>query len=170
MAEEVKIEFDLTMTGDDVLLNGMRTAADRIKKPFGRGVIDKIHREVVADAGEAFKTEGKSTGQGWKPLSPVYAAWKEANFPGRPILVRTQEMREDVVALAGSRASTPTRLKAQVLFRNRILSYHQRGGGKLPKRPAVVATKDLANRIAGHVRDGITGVGLQGVKPLFHET
>ena len=169
MAEEIKIEFDLTMTGDDVLLNGMQRASERIKTPFGRGVLTKVHREVLADAGDAFKTEGKSTGQGWKPLSPTYAARKAVTHPGRPILVRDAKMRDEVTKKAGSKAWTPSKLKAQVLFRNKILSYHQRGGGKLPSRPVVVATRDLAHRIAGHIRDGITGVNTQGVKPLFHE-
>lgn len=40
-----------------------------------------------------FDTEGAAAGGPWQPLSDEYAKWKEAHFPGRPILVRTGEMK-----------------------------------------------------------------------------
>lgn len=40
------------------------------------------------------KTEGAATGKKFEPLSEAYAAWKDRNFPGRPILVLRGTLRE----------------------------------------------------------------------------
>jgi hypothetical protein len=38
-----------------------------------------------------FETEGEMVG-GWAPLSPAYAAWKAAHYPGKTILRRTDAL------------------------------------------------------------------------------
>lgn len=37
-----------------------------------------------------------TTGRPWARLTPNYAAWKEQNFPGRPILQATGRMQESM--------------------------------------------------------------------------
>lgn len=42
---------------------------------------------------KVFASEGGYIGSGWKPLNPDYAVWKEAHYPGMPILVASGNMR-----------------------------------------------------------------------------
>ena len=44
-----------------------------------------------------FKTEGRSTGRKFRKLSQRYKVWKEANYPGRPILVLRGALRAALV-------------------------------------------------------------------------
>jgi len=50
---------------------------------------------------EEFMTEGASTGGHWAPLTPAYAAWKEAHYPGRPIGVLTGALRSSMTGGEG---------------------------------------------------------------------
>lgn len=44
---------------------------------------------VYLHLGEWFDSAGEGT---WQPLSPAYAAWKAAHYPGAPIMVQTGEL------------------------------------------------------------------------------
>jgi hypothetical protein len=50
--------------------------------------------------GAQFATEGGWGGQTWAPLSPAYAQWKAAHYPGRSILIREGAMRRAASAAA----------------------------------------------------------------------
>lgn len=82
-----------------------------------------------------FASQGAYGGAAWAPLSPAYAAWKAAHFPG-PILVRTG-------ALRGSLTSRPFGVETigamQAVFGTAVsyAGYHQSGTSKMPARPPV---------------------------------
>lgn len=46
---------------------------------------------------EQFNTEGRHGAGGWQQLNPDYDKWKAANYPGKPILQRTGELRDQLV-------------------------------------------------------------------------
>ena len=54
-------------------------------------------------------------------------------------------------------------------FTNPLVTYHQEGTKHMPARPVFRASKALATRVAAHIREGITGIHLTDVKPLFGE-
>lgn len=61
------------------------------------------YKEVFEDISEDFfeieKRQFSSEGgrsKKWYDLSPTYATWKNKNFPGRPILVLTGELKESL--------------------------------------------------------------------------
>lgn len=81
-----------------------------------------------------FATEGGAFSGGWAPLSPNYAAWKARHYPGRPILVREDELRASL---------TKRPLGVEVIEPGFMLigsavphgRYHQRGQGVPRRRP-----------------------------------
>ena len=66
----------------------MAADAQDLREPFQE--VSTLLREHV---GEQFATEGGHS-RAWAPLSDGYREWKEAAYPGRPILVRSAEMRQ----------------------------------------------------------------------------
>lgn len=72
----------------------------------------------------------------WAPLSPAYAAWKNATYPGQPILTRTGALRTHM-------SQRP--FGVEVIDSKRMVigtdidyaKYHQQGGGNLPRRPII---------------------------------
>lgn len=92
-----------------------------------------------------FASQGASAGSSWAPLSPPYAAWKAQHYPGKPILRRTDDLW---------RSLTRRPFGVEVIEpRSMIIgsdvsygAYHQRGSGRLPRRPPVLMTEDMRRR------------------------
>jgi phage gpG-like protein len=109
------------------------------------------HRETLARAfhdaeAEQFRTEGGLTG-GWRPLFGRYRAWKEAHYPGLPILVLSRRLRESLV---GNTADSIFQVNAKsVRFGTKVpyAGKHQYGQGQIPPRPPIPVDA-LAQRMA----------------------
>lgn len=107
-----------------------------------------------------FKSEGRSTGRKFRKLSERYKVWKEANYPGRPILVLRGALRAALVEGGSGSVKKVTSRSLQVGIDPKsdpLAKYaraHSRGEGRfgrIPKRPPVrydptVHTPDL-NRV-----------------------
>jgi hypothetical protein len=82
---------------------------------------------------QQFESEGGFAGQPWASLSPSYAAWKSAHYPGKPILQATGAMRQA--------ASRPERFTSPISLTLTItdpkIAYHEEGTGRMPARPLV---------------------------------
>lgn len=101
-------------------------------------------REIVQAVGRQFESEGVAElGSRWQPLSPAYAAWKEANYPGRPILVRTGEMRAAALDERRALRITPRRLVYTVDSDYAI--HHHRGEGVPSRRFVALSTSTRRN-------------------------
>lgn len=93
-----------------------------------------IGDKLLQAVGDQFATEGAhGLGRRWQPLSQAYAAWKEQHYPGRPILVRTGDMRSAALS-KGALSVSPRRLTYEVDSEYAI--YHQEGRG-VPQRKIV---------------------------------
>ncbi len=104
----------ITMFGDTVLVRSLSR--------FGEGVQDftpvweEMRQDFAVVEEEQFATLGARGGSPWPALSPNYAAWKEKNFPGRPLMQLTGTMWGqlavgtglDVVITPRSLLMTPT--------------------------------------------------------------
>lgn len=121
-------------------------------------------REPLQEAGEAliravgrqFESEGSAElGQRWQRLSPAYAAWKEARYPGRPILVRTGKMRGAATNRAQALRITPRRLVYTVDSDYAI--HHHRGEG-VPSRRFVVLSSAARREIDRAFASWIAGI------------
>ncbi len=97
-------------------------------------LFDQIADDFANTQRENFRTAGAVYGL-WTPLSPAYAAWKEAHYPGQPILTRTGLLRDSL-------SSRP--FGVEHIDQNRMVlgtqvpyaRYHQDGAG-LPRRPMI---------------------------------
>jgi phage gpG-like protein len=87
-----------------------------------------------------FVTQGSSGGEVWSPLSPRYGAAKARAWPGRPILVRTGELRRQLTR----RPFGVERITADSMHLGTSLPYaryHQTGTPRMPRRPPVNLTE-----------------------------
>lgn len=93
-------------------------------------------------------SQGASTGEKFEALSDRYAAWKERNFPGRPILVLRGTLREALTKKGAPGSLELKTAKSMVVGINpayttpqgvRLETYvraHSRGDG-VPRRPPI---------------------------------
>jgi len=97
-----------------------------------------------------FSSEGASTGALWAALSPAYAAWKERNYPGHPILVLRGRLQAALVDGRGPGAIEkigPKRLEIGV--DGAAIPYaaaHAKGNQRLPARPPIRFDGDVRRR------------------------
>lgn len=132
-------------------------------------------RGRLADASPAFDEIGglfaqietrrfAQQGPGWAPLSPAYARAKAALFPGRPILVRTGQLRDSLTQRPfGIDRVGPT--FAEFGTNIPYAQYHQHGTPHMPARPPLVTdlaetdkrrmTKIMQRYIVGLDREGM---------------
>jgi phage gpG-like protein len=100
-----------------------------------------------------FETSNKGR---WRPLSPGYAAWKAKHYPGKPIMVRSGDLKKTLTSMTTGTIYNPS--KREVTLGTKIkyaLAQHfgtkERGGGKeqsrLPPRPLISILKSEANRM-----------------------
>lgn len=167
MAEVEKGPLQIVISGADELLGGIDTAQERIRDPFGRGVRQRIKKEISVEISESFKTTGRSTGRQWRGLSERYAAWKGVKYPGKGILVATGEMKAHLLSTQLNIMRPMSKTRIQWRHTGPIAAFHQEGSAKLPARPVIIVNKDFGRIIGQHVQDGITGVHLVSVRKLF---
>lgn len=105
--------------------------------------LEEIGELIRQAIGEEFATGGARGGAPWQPLSPDYAKWKEANFPGRPLLVQTGSMRRDMLSKAAFRVTADRLVYSPETASEthpEIAGFHQRGAEPNPARRMVDLT------------------------------
>lgn len=126
--------------GFDAMANEMRD----LREP-----LERVAARLVQTVGQQFGAEGSHGTSKWQPLNPGYQAWKDDAYPGRPMLVRTGDMRSAFLT-EGTRQLTATKLVWGVDDQTnsegeRIADYamaHQTGEGRLPQRKIVALRQD----------------------------
>lgn len=132
--EFVHVHF--AATGDRHYSRGFYALAHEVEDMSP--VFDRIAMDIRHGVEEQFMTEGDAGGTPWAPLSPDYGAWKDAHYPGMPLLVRTGEMRHQLLDPdAFSVGKTSLRYEPA----SDIAIYHQFGTRYMPKRKVLVITE-----------------------------
>lgn len=143
----IKVEIDTL--GFERMLAGIETGL-RDLTPVWADVRDILVQFVK----KHFDTQGGYVGQQWRPLSPAYAAWKEAHAPGMAIL----RLRDRLYGSLTNKGhgdqifrATPDRLEwgTKVPYAR----IHQTGSLKVANRPPKrvvlpVPTREEGERIA----------------------
>jgi len=82
--------FRMEVSGFQPVMVSLSRFGERIKdfRPFW---LEYFAPSFYRDIKRNFELEGSYVG-GWAPLSPGYAAWKQAHYPGRTILRRTDAL------------------------------------------------------------------------------
>lgn len=118
-----------------------------------RPLWERVSPVVYARLAEWFDSQGRGE---WAPLSPRYARWKEAHFPGRPTLVLTGALRRSVL-----NSGAPNNIerffgdRAEWGTRDPKANWHQKGTSRMPARRVIVVDPNLRRDIAGVFADYI---------------
>lgn len=141
---DIKVDKDKPLEA----LKNMRKAAKDLRPVF---------RKAEKDLSDIYTKHFTSNGSGqWKPLNAEYGAWKSANFPGRPTLVRSGALfnsikKFSVREIKKDSASFGTDAK--------VAKFHQYGTFSMPKREIIfeppLFAKQLAKEIADHIEDAV---------------
>ncbi len=132
-------QFTLDVAGEEQLVRGFSRLADEFKdlsEPF-RAIV----QDFKAIEAKQFKSEGSYGGSGWQALSPRYAAWKEQNYPGRPIMVLSGLLMD---SLTGENSYFVQEIRPLQLTMGTQVPwaiYHQQGTSRMPQRKLVNLTE-----------------------------
>lgn len=81
------------------------------------------------------KQQPRAEGMKWPQLNEKYAEWKERNYPGQPLLVRTGALKSSMTE-QGASGNITVISKIGAVFGSSVSYgiYHDKGGSKIPKR------------------------------------
>lgn len=149
-----------TETGETAL-QSFRAAFERAGdelRDFGRHVFPRLVPVFEDAVRTQFEARGRGPAAGhWKPLSPSYAKWKEARFPGMPLMERTGDLRAALTD-AGSSMAWREWSASQLSFGTAgvpYASYHQMGAGRLPARPVFDFGSDFDEALTQALQLGV---------------
>lgn len=145
-------------------------AMDRGIARFADGVADYrpiwqvIEADFYSQIARQFQTEGTAGGDKWEALKPEYAGWKEAHYPGKPILQRTGDLIESLTN--PNSANGVRREERKTLTLGSLLPYalyHQTGtrDGRLPARPEIQLTEAFKRTTMAHVQGYLVQIATQ---------
>lgn len=105
-------------------------------RPAYRTIIEYLRKATERQ----FSSEGSRSGDPWQPLSRAYAEWKAIAYPGKPILRATDAMFKSLVGKTTDSVERITKTYLTYGTRRKYARYHQKGGGRLPKRKILAVT------------------------------
>lgn len=116
-----------------------------------------VFRKAEKDLSDIYTKHFTSNGSGqWKPLDAEYGAWKSANFPGRPTLVRSGALFNSIRKFSVREIN---KTSASFGTDAKVAKFHQYGTWSMPKREIIfeppLFAKKLAEDIADHIEDAI---------------
>ena len=130
------LTITFTVLGDDVLVRGLSRFADDCKD-FSP-VWPDIEQNFKSIEVEQFTSQGIRGGSQWPPLSPSYAEWKRHNFPGKPVLELTGEMK---FMMTEGLTIYPEPMRLWMGPQLDRAYWHQHGTSRMPARPIVALTE-----------------------------
>lgn len=139
------IQFQAEIVGEEVFNRSFNRITEFIDD--FRSVWPFVIRWFYETEREQFASEGNkgSTGK-WKPLTSKYFAWKEKNFPGKPIMQRTGKLFESLTEFESPDAIVrPEKTELTIGTQTEYAIFHQQGGDRLPKR-SLIAPSDAQLR------------------------
>lgn len=143
--------FRLEIAGQIQMDRGIARFADGVTdyRPIWPIIEDDFYAQEKAQ----FQTEGKEGGGQWKELSPAYAGWKEAHFPGKQILQRTGDLYSSLTSPNDPNAVRREERKTLTLgSRVPYAMYHQTGTGRMPARPEIQLPEAFKRTVMHHMQ------------------
>lgn len=144
---------------------------DRGIARFSEGVADYrpiwpvIEDDFYAQEKDQFKTEGTEGGEKWQRLSAEYSGWKEAHFPGKPILERTGDLMRSLTQPNDPNGVRIEERKTLTLgSKIPYAIYHQSilpRKSKLPRRPEIALTEAFKRGVMHHLQAYLVQVATQ---------
>jgi phage gpG-like protein len=145
--------FRLDIAGEVQMDRGIARFADGVSDY--RPIWAVIEDDFYALEKRQFQTEGAEGGDPWQELSPAYGAWKEEQFPGKPILERTGELMASLTEPNHPQGVRIEERKTLTLgTRVPYAIYHQsiQPRRRLPRRPEIMVTEEFKRTVMHHVQ------------------
>lgn len=169
-AVAVSIEYQVGSATGEQVLERMAVAferADAELADFSEHVFPKLQAVLEEAVAGQFDAEGKGPQAGaWSQLTEQYAAWKEARYPGQPILEATGALH-DALTVGGSAHALRDNSATQFNFGTTGLEYasfHQVGTSRMVARPpfdfGTEFERELLRAAGDGVREGIKAAGV----------
>ena len=134
----------------DITERGLASAAGRLLAMQARSkvftsVLIKAKQQIKAANAVNFASNGLPVG-GWAPLTPEYAAWKMARFPGAPPMVISGKL---FASLTGATDSYESMTNTSLTIGTSVeyAKFHQYGTTKMAKRKIVFEPPLFANEL-----------------------
>jgi phage gpG-like protein len=103
-----------------------------------RPIWNTVQRDFWKIEDSAFKSEGAKGASGkWKALSRPYAKQKAQRYGVKTILRASDRLMQSLTSQTGDTILIKDKLEFGIGTSLPYAPYHQRGGGKLPKRPVI---------------------------------
>lgn len=140
-------EIRLEIFGEDVIARRLERFGENISdlRPLFNRIIPVL--EQIAEETFATKDHGS-----WPPLSPKYKEWKDANYPGKPMMRLTDRLYN---SLTGKGSGAVRIIGPATLTYGTTVPYgimHQKGGSILPQRRVIHLTPEDKKRIMKEVQ------------------
>lgn len=154
------IGFSLQIVGLDGLDAKIAAARQWAQAPFAGSAALRIRDDFTVETTRSFATRGRSTGHAWKALTPAYAAWKQAHYPGRPLMIRTGRLSRSLTDVNNRNFIFSRKSGMRLILGSRVKygGYHQRGTQRLPARSLFILNRTIAKRWATLLRDDLDKV------------
>ena len=130
------VSVHFAATGDRNYSRGFYALASAVEDMTP--VFERIASDIRDTVQSQFMTEGAAAGNPWAPLSPDYGAWKDAHYPGMPLLVRTGQMRHELLDPSAFMVGKQSLRYEPV---SDIVIYHQFGTRHMPRRKVLAITE-----------------------------
>lgn len=154
------IEYQVTgVAAGESVLERIAVAFERTGdelQDFSKHVFPKLTPIFEAEEARQFDAEGGGPRGGWAQLSPAYAKWKADNFPGKPILRRSDALYE-VLTSSTSVFSQRAMGREEFEFGTSGLeyaSYHQTGTSLMVDRPPFDFSPDFEDDVSRAALEG----------------
>lgn len=139
-------EIRLEVFGEEVIARRLSRFGENVSdfKPL----FENIMTLLEGISAETFATQDSGA---WPALSPKYAEWKNANYPGKPLMRLTDRLYQSLTTKGSGSVrqiqQTSMRFGTTVPY----AAMHQSGGGTLPRRRVVHLVEDDKKKIMKEV-------------------
>lgn len=163
------LRFTINVAGETQMDKGIARFAEGLSDY--RPIWPLVYANFLAEAKAQFASEGESGGEHWAPLSPEYARWKEAHYPGKPILERTGDLMRSLTEKDAPHAVFQSEPRKLTMGSDLIYAlFHQTGTSKMSARKEVQLTKNFKRETMRDIQDFMveraTELGFRtGMKP-----
>lgn len=144
----MSVKFNIDVDGVQLTLAAFGKVERGILDLRQLGTWDWVQSEFYKVEKEQFGSEGGSGASGkWKALSSPYKERKQAKYGDMPILQATGRMYKSITSAGGDSIVDKQPLEMTLGSAVPYSRYHNRGGGRLPRRAILDFTPDQEKQI-----------------------
>lgn len=141
----MSVKFDIEVDGVQETLHAIGTVERGVLDLRQLGTWDWVQSEFYKVVKSIFENEGGTSK--WKPLSSPYKERKAKRYGEQPILVATGYMRTSLTSAGQGSVVDKQPLEMTLGSSDPKTGYHNRGGGRLPKREIFDFSPDQTKQI-----------------------